>query len=152
MQDVSKCFFVTAEYQEYAKEPKDLCEDLMKKWCTEEGHTGAWAYCLKNFVGHYPVFDDAGNFLGYRLATTKEERKKVPKGFCHVHMVLKSTRPVHSSLIEKIYGSAMYLNVVRGDPKCAKSYINKTHAFDESAKEIAGLPYERVLYIASRGL
>ena len=91
-ESVSKSWFVVFNNPSehgYVGEPHEICERLKNEWCCTDSRSGAWAYCIKHYVGHYPVYDEDGSFLRYAHAETEEEKKLVPPDLHHIHMVLE---------------------------------------------------------------
>lgn len=139
----------------YTGEPVDVCNRLMAEWCVTDTRVGAWAYCIKHYVGCFPVYadDDSGHKkpIAYRKAITEEEKAMVPEDLHHVHMVLEDEKPMRFTVIRKTYAIGSHFEETKGTRKQAEDYISKTGDFDERGKKEAGLPWEEVMYVARKG-
>ncbi len=152
---VSKSWF--AEFNNpqdhgYEGTPHAICERLKAEWCCEETRTGAWAYCIKHYCNHYPLYDEDGKFLRPVPAATEEERKKVPPDLHHVHMVLEDTKTMRWSFIKNTYAIGMHFEGTKGSKSEAEDYISKSGKYSEKEKKEAGLPWEEVIYVARHGV
>ena len=130
---------------------REICERLKLEWCVTESRTGAWAYCIKHYTGHYPHYDETGRFVCYRLATTEEEKARVPPDLHHVHMVLEDSKTMRFSIVKSTYAQGMHFEGTKGNKQEAEYYIAKTGAYSEKDKREAGLPWEEIIYVARHG-
>ena len=137
---------------DYEGTPKAVCDRLMAEWCCEDTRVGAWAYCVKHYVGHYPRYDENGVFTGYALAATDEEKARVPPDLHHVHMVLEDEKPMRFSVIKNTYAIGMHFEGTKGKKSEAEDYISKTGDYSEKGKKDAGLPWEEIIYVARHGV
>lgn len=152
--DVSKSWFVVFNNPKnhgYNGEPHEVCERLKSEWCCTETRSGAWAYCIKHYVGHYPVYDEEGDFIRYAHAETDEEKALVPDDLHHVHMVLEDVISMRFSLIKKTYAIGMHFEGTKGTKKQSLDYISKSGDYDEKPNKDAGLPYEEIIYSTQKG-
>lgn len=152
---VSKSWFAefnNPEKHGYEGTPHAICERLKAEWCCEETRTGAWAYCIKHYVGHYPIFDEDGKFLRYALAVMDEEKEKIPKDLPHVHMVLEDAKAMRFSFVKNTYAIGMHFEGTKGSKSEAEDYISKSGNYSEKEKKEAGLPWEEVIYVARHGV
>ena len=152
--DVSKSWFAVfnnpAE-RGYTGPPDVICNRLKAEWCVTDTRSGAWAYCIKHYCGHYPVYDDEGKFITYQLAVTDEQKAKIPPDLHHIHMVLEDTTTMRFSVVKNTYAIGMHFEGTKGNKKEAEDYISKTGAYSEAEKREAGLPWEEVIYVARYG-
>lgn len=151
---VSKSWFVVfnnPEQRGYSGEPHEICERLKNEWCVTETRSGAWAYCIKHYEGHYPVYSEDGEFLRYAHAETDEERKLIPPDLPHVHMVLEDIVSMRFSAIKKSYAIGMHFEGTKGNKKEASDYITKSGDYDEEPNRKAGLPWEEIIYSCQKG-
>lgn len=153
-ESVSKSWF--AEFNNpadhgYEGTPHAVCERLKAEWCCEEGRVGAWAYCVKHYCGHYPVYAEDGGFLSYQLARTDEEKEKILPDLHHVHMVLESDKAMRFSFVKNTYAQGAHFEGTKGTKSQAEDYISKTGDYSEQAKKDAGLPWEEVIYVSRHG-
>ncbi len=130
----------------YIGTPQEICERLKAEWCVDDTRIGAWCYCVKHYVGHYAYYDEDGKFVCYRLASTPEEKEKVPPDLHLVHMVLEDTMTMRFSKIKNTYAIGAHFESMEGAKKEAEDYISKTGNYDETAKREAGLPWEEMIY------
>ena len=127
---------------------REICERLKLEWCVTESRTGAWAYCIKHYTGHYPHYDETGRFVCYRLATTEEEKARVPPDLHHVHMVLEDSKAMRFSMVKSTYAQGMHFEGTKGNKQEAEDYIAKIGVYSEKDKREAGLPWEEIIYVA----
>ncbi len=135
----------------YEGSPKEICDRLKMEWCHTETRTGAWAYCIKHYVGHYEVYDEDGEFQCFRLAMTEEEKALVKPDLHHVHMVLEDTKAMRWSAVKNTYAIGMHFKETLGTKSEAEDYISKTGKYSEKEKKEAGLPWEEIIYVARYG-
>ena len=134
---------------------KAVCDRLMAEWCVTETRVGAWAYCVKHYVGCFPVYSDSDaerkHPIGWRLAVTDEEKAKVPEDLEHVHMVLEDDKPMAFGTVKNTYAIGMHFEGTKGTRKEAEDYIAKTGDYDEKTKKEMSQPWEEVIYVARQG-
>ena len=154
MAEVSKSWFVVfnnpAEHG-YEGKPHEVIGRLKNEWCCTDSRTGAWAYCIKHYVGHYPVYDEDGNFLRYAHAETDEEKALVPPDLHHVHMVLEDATAMRFTAVKKTYAIGSHFEPTKGNKKEASDYISKSGDYDEKPNKEAGLPWEEIIYFDQKG-
>ena len=153
-EDVTKSWFVVFDNpcaHGYEGQPQEICERLKSEWCCTDTRSGAWAYCIKHYVGHYPVYDENGEFLRYAHAETDEEKKLVPEDLHHIHMVLEDTTAMRFSVIKKTYAIGSHFEATKGNKKQAENYISKSGDYDEKPNKEAGLPWEEIIYSCQKG-
>ena len=151
---VSKSWFVVFNNPSehgYKGEYHEVCERLKNEWCVTDNRSGAWAYCIKHYEGHYPVYDEDGKFLRYAHAETDEEKKLVPSDLHHIHMVIEDATAMRFSAIKKSYAIGMHFEATKGNKKEASDYITKSGQYDEKPNKDAGLPWEEILYSCQKG-
>lgn len=152
--DVSKSWFAVfnnpADHG-YHGSPQEVCDRLCAEWTVTDTRTGAWAFCVKHYVGHFPVYDENGRFVRYQFAETEEEKAKVQPDLPHVHMVLEDSVAMRFSVIKNTYAIGMHFECTKGAKKQAEAYISKTGDYDEMPHKKAGLPWEEILYVARKG-
>ncbi len=135
----------------YEGTPHAVCNRLKLEWCCTDGRSGAWAYCIKHYEGHYPVYDENGN-CHFNLALTDEQKSLVPPDLHHVHMVLEDAQPVRWSFIKNTYAIGMHFEPTRGSKSDAEDYISKTgDKYSENTDRNSGRPWEEVIYVARHG-
>ena len=146
----------------YGKDIEDLkeraehvCNRLMAEWCVTDIRVGAWAYCVKHYVGCFPVYADGDGErkrpIAYRKAITDEELAQVPEDLEHVHMVLEDDKPMAFGTVKNTYAIGMHFEGTKGTKKEAEDYIAKTGDYDERPKKELGQPWEEVIYVARHG-
>ncbi len=140
----------------YPGEPNEVCNRLMTEWCITDSRVGAWAYCVKHYMGCFPVYDEENDPehkspISFRPAVTEEEKAQVPPDLHHIHMVLEDDKPMGFSVVRKTYAIGSHFEPTRGTRKDAEDYISKTGKYDESKNRELGLPWEEVLFVARRG-
>ena len=153
-EETTKSWFVVFNNPQehgYTGTPQEICERLKAEWCVDDTRTGAWCYCVKHYVGHYPYYDDDGKFVCYRLASTPEEKEKIPPDLHHVHMVLEDTTTMRFSKVKNTYAIGAHFEGTKGTKKEAEDYISKTGEYDEKPKREAGLPWEEIIYFTQHG-
>ena len=151
---VTKSWFVVFNNPKdygYKGKPHDVCERLKNEWCCTDTRSGAWAYCIKHYEGHYPVYDEDGKFLRYAHAETEEEKAKIPPDLHHIHMVLEDTVAMRFSVIKKTYAIGSHFEGTKGNKKEALDYISKSGQYDEKPNKEAGLPWEEIIYSCQKG-
>lgn len=151
---VSKSWFVVFNNPSahgYVGEPHEICERLKNEWCCTEDRSGAWAYCIKHYEGHYPVYDDDGKFLRYAHAETDDEKKLIPADLHHIHMVLEDKVAMRFTAVKKTYAIGSHFEATKGSKKEASDYISKSGDYDEKPNKDAGLPWEEIIYCCQKG-
>ncbi len=151
--EVSRVWFAIFNDPEghgYEGTPQEICERLKAEWCSKETRTGSWAYCIRHYEGCYPIFDEDGDVIRYVRAVTPEEKARVPSDLRHVHMVLENAGAVRFSYVKNVYAGGRYFNGIKGNKREAKSYVLKTGIYSEKLKREARLPWEEIIYIASK--
>ncbi len=153
-ESVSKSWFTVFNNPQnygYEGKPHEICERLKTEWCCTDTRSGAWAYCIKHYEGHYPVYDDEGKFVRYAHAESEEEKAKIPADLHHIHMVLEDATAMRFSAIKKTYAIGMHFEATKGNKKEALDYISKSGQYDEKPNKDAGLPWGEIIYSCQKG-
>ena len=152
---VSKSWFAVFNNPQehgYHGSPPEICERLRAEWCVSETRVGAWAYCIKHYCGHYPVYNGDGKFLRYAHAENDEEKARIPPDLHHIHMVLEDQTAMRFSVVKNTYAIGMHFEGTKGNKKQAEDYISKTGEYSEDANKKAGLPWEEIIYVSRKGV
>ena len=129
----------------YTGEPHEILRRLESEWCTNDSRAGAWAYCIKHYCNHFPVYDENGKHIRDDPATTPEELARVPPDLHHVHMVLEDDQPIRFSFIKKVYAQGAHFEETKGSKKAAEDYISKTGDYNEDWNRKNGKPWEEII-------
>lgn len=115
MRKVSKCWLGTLLLQGQPSDEsvRNICNDIRFRWCSRFGFSVQFAYCVKRYDGHYPVYGPDGYVLHWRVAETPEEMKKVPGDVYHIHIAFYSDCPVSESFIKALYSPDVELTPIR---------------------------------------